>query len=110
VHVRTNGKRSIPIGDERRIALPYATKCIVYMLGGVEKRGQSHLDALMHALESFYHPSNLQGSYAQNLLKLLEHLSHSMCSRLKRERFSKSNWTNEVRTERALHLHCIGTG
>lgn len=115
ITVTTQQGRAVNIGAQK-IDIGFYAKLIVYMLGGRDGDWCAHLTLLLDdlismtrsfcsviehlrtlfdALDSFYHPSNMNRSL-KLLLYLMQHVAWSLCLRLRRERFSKDSWVNKV--------------
>uniref|UniRef100_A0A8D8S251 Proteasome activator complex subunit 4 n=1 Tax=Cacopsylla melanoneura TaxID=428564 RepID=A0A8D8S251_9HEMI len=76
------------------------TMWIVANLGGGSSC-QDHLDQLLKAVESYFHPANI-GRWCQRLKQLLSKLPHHFVSRLHQERHKKCWSGNEVPEHKRL--------
>ena len=70
------------------------------MLGG-DNVGQTYLEYMLKAIESFYHPSNY-GKWSSGLLKFMNKLATQFVKRLHRERYQAPNWEPPIPTDKKL--------
>ena len=70
------------------------------MLGG-DNEGQTYLEYMLKAIESFYHPSNY-GKWSSGLLKFMNKLATQFVKRLHRERYQEPNWEPPIPKDKKL--------
>ena len=71
------------------------------MLGGKDNVAQTHLEYMLKAMESFYHPSNY-GKWSSGLLKFTNKLATQFVKRLHRERYQEANWEPPIPQDKKL--------
>ncbi|XP_065205973.1 proteasome activator complex subunit 4-like isoform X2 [Planococcus citri] len=77
-----------------------AASWIVSTLGG-ESKSQDYLEQLLKILESYCHPANT-GYWVSIIKSFLKKLVRNFVLRVKRERFAKPSWDNNIPPEKKL--------
>ncbi|KAI5747715.1 hypothetical protein M8J77_017735 [Diaphorina citri] len=83
-----------------KISTSAMSSWIVANLGGGSSC-QDHLDQLMKAIESYFHPANI-GRYCQRLKQLLSKLPYNFVNRLHQERYKTYSGYNEIPEHKKL--------